>query len=257
MQTHFNDVFHKLGTQIDSRSGEQSFKTMQHLSSTFTTYRSAHDVLDVLRNQKASHDEKDKLLYECVMLKRENGPLSEFAGILLIVAMRPVLFSLCMQINRSLQNPRETLNEVVAAFFDTVESWNPEKVDRVAVNLKWKVRKTAIEKRRQEQREREILSRFAEEQTHQIFAYPSEDTPWQSSDVEIVNLKQKLKFILDWSSRDLDLLVLRLVMESSWQVVGFKTGLKPESARKRCRLLKRKLRAMNLSDALETNMGGF
>jgi len=102
-----------------------------------------------------------------------------------------------------------------------------------------------------------MLSRFAEENVHQIFAYPSDDTPWRSSDVEIGSLKQKLKHILDWSSRDLDLLVLRLVMESSWQVVGFKTGLKPESARKRCRFLKRKLRAMNLSDALDTNVRCF
>lgn len=256
MQDHFNGVFDRLEKQMSDDTRKQGFENMRKLSPTFSSFSSPEKLVANQRNRQVSHDDKDRVLYELVFLKRENGPFTGFAGTLLLLAMRPVLFNLCMSLDRLANNPPETLNVVVAAFYDAVDKWNPEKTNRVAVNLKWKTRKTAMEKFKREQTEREWLHRMALEKQEHVFSYTTEDSTWCDDDVEVKRLRKKLHRLPQLRSLDVEVIVLRLVLESSWQVVGLRTGLKPESARKRCRILKRKLAEIDLFDFLDVDEEG-
>jgi len=268
---------HLLASTVDN-----DFKTMAGRHKALAGFESPSQVVAHQHAREPTHDEHDRVGHALILeYQRSQDRRSELAGSILLLALSPGLLHVFRRVLPLFGCEDDAATDVCLALFEQARKWRPEKTDRVAVNLVRNSLRTVLEARDRSIREArrvgdltaygDMVADFTPDAEPEPDADRSEtckqgsadafwramkspDAPYEPDDPEIEWLQRVLTRAPGVSPDDALLFALRVPCAMSWEAIGARLGVKPETLRKRYRKLAERLPG---EDFLERHVPGF
>jgi RNA polymerase sigma-70 factor (ECF subfamily) len=220
-------------------SFQRSFDTIRRAQDPLAPFRDPAALLDGLHRSSGNSDDKNLILSALVEAAQGNGPASDCALTLLLLALWPGLDAIRRRsIWRRIGTADEIASDVLARTTEAVRSLDLGRVNWIAATVLRNVERDMIRARRRDAARESVASDIEPDDV------PADHVGRQSS-AEDAHLRDDLRKLLG----DDALLVIRVAIEGFSQAeAGAELGLTEAAARKRYQRAMRRLH-----DALEEN----
>ena len=260
MRSSWRKLFQDSCSRISSPSFRPIFEVMKRRRPSLAAFITPAGLVEHQYGDLATRSEKDIVLHDLVSLFQQEPGLRDAAGVLLLLVMRPALVDTYRKLKFLFGAEDDATGEICLAFYEKLARVGIDNASSLAPILKLSVFHAVRENRLRLTRDRariEAVLVYAqaaanlpsveEEDEEAISAQIawsalSSDGDYDPDDRELDALRASLSADVGLSPDDIDLLVLKNLCNRSWEEIGVRLGIKPESARKRHQRLIEKLK---------------
>jgi len=262
MRSSWRKLFQDSYSRISSPSFRSLFEVMKRRHPSLAAFLTPPGLVEHQHSKLATRQEKDVVLHDLISLYQQDPDLRDAAGVLLFLVMRPALAETYRKLNWLFDAEDDTTGEICQAFYDQLARVRIDNFASIAAILKLNVFHDVQENRLRLTRDRariDALLVYAEaaanlppsEEEEEEREVISVQVAWRAlsvngaydpDDLELNLLRASLTLEFHFSSDDIELLILKNLCLRSWEEIGVRLGMKPETARKRHQRLVEKLK---------------
>jgi len=249
--------------QIQSTAFLAAFDRLRRNHPTLREFKTPAELVKHQQSTVPAPAERDRVLHALIETSRVRGDTASAAGSLLFLSMVPGLTLELQGVRSCFDSEEECVGEITLAFFEKVARWNIANRTHVAANLRFSTRRMVLERRMKSWADAQRISvgldlarAFTDTEGPEEVSVADlwarlacGTTDYSPDDIELLPLRKLLSNHLGLSCDDVELLVLKGPCRQSWEAIGARLRVNPETARKRFQRLRDRVRGHSALDA--------